>query len=202
VPTKIIAIEGVDGVGKSTLCKYIAEKHQAKNIFVIKTPEGSLKQLCKISRLTNDNASFNAFLLADLAIVVQAQNVDWLIVDRYILSTLVYHHQFILDSQIDVSRILKEVGLTPPSLTIYLYCSFQTIFNRLRTRNIQANHRLGPQQTVDLFENYLSNQDNLFPTNVLYRHQSEQLTDIEHCADWIMNFINNYDKGGNSVQKM
>lgn len=131
-----IAIEGMDGVGKSTTCKILSER--LGYTFVEKSLQylyGSKGEYQRIAKLVNANPdrNFTAWYYGLNNIFTYNQFKDTNIVtDRHIVSN--YCWSGTKDNMDIYNLILKKIG--KPTLTVILYASPQVIESRLKNRNI------------------------------------------------------------------
>lgn len=136
---KHIAIEGMDGVGKSTTCKLLAER--LGYIFVEKSLQylyGSKEEYQRIAKLVNSNPdrNFTAWYYGLNNIFTYNKFKDKnIITDRHIVSNYCWSGT---NDNIDIyNLILKKIG--KPTLTVILYATSEIIESRLKTRNINDN---------------------------------------------------------------
>ena len=116
-----VAIEGMDGTGKSTISKVVAnilEYHYIekplKDIFNISSDE--FDNLCnKIYSLNDENIKALFFGLGNLI----ALKKDNIIIDKHILGTYFWNKT---NSNENIFNLLVELGVVP-DLTIILYAS-------------------------------------------------------------------------------
>lgn len=133
---KHISIEGMDGVGKSTTCKLLAEK--LGYTFVEKGLQylyGSKEEYQRIAKIVNANPdrNFTAWYYGLNNLFTYNQFKDKNIVtDRHIVSN--YCWSGTNDNMDIYNLILKKIG--KPTLTVILYASPEVIEKRLKTRNI------------------------------------------------------------------
>ncbi len=137
-----ISIEGMDGVGKTTVSKMVAEKlgyvFAEKPLHYLIDEEGSYKNYQDLAIKINNNPdrdltswyyAFNNILLYNL---FKDQNI---VTDRHIVSNHCYSGT---DYNQDVYDLLiKKIGL--PTLTVILYARSEVIESRLKKRNINDN---------------------------------------------------------------
>lgn len=58
----------------------------------------------------------------------------WMILDRYLLSTFVYHESEIMRAHIDFELVSRTSHCRPPMLTVLLECPVEVVDSRLRVR--------------------------------------------------------------------
>jgi dTMP kinase len=131
-----IAIEGLDGSGKSTMSKKVAEKIDAK---LLKTPPDEFNQIRKkidylYRRCSEGSRLFylsTVFYASDI-VLQELQKKRSVVIDRYWMSSLVYNN-----SNIDDQDIIKlSRNLANPDLTIFLDVSKTKRFGRMMSRNV------------------------------------------------------------------
>lgn len=135
-----ISIEGMDGVGKSTTCKLLAEK--LGYIFVEKPlhyllddSDDEINQYQKVAKRVNSNLNrnFTAWYYGLNNIYLyekfKGQNI---VTDRHIVSN--YCWSGTIDNDDIYNLILKKIG--KPKITIILYANPDTILSRLKSRDI------------------------------------------------------------------
>ena len=129
-----IAIEGIDGVGKSTCAKLLAEKMSA---YYYKTPSGIFEKVRTTIDISVDPYTRFIFYLGGtlyasekIKKIVTYQPV---VCDRYILSTIIYHEAM----GVNISSIIqKQPTILAPDYYIYLYTDENTRTQRLISRNV------------------------------------------------------------------
>lgn len=116
-----VVIEGIDGVGKTTCAKSIADK---MNAFLYKTPSGIFEKTRKEIEKLKDNQVRLAFYLA--SVIYASNKINKLvphqvvICDRYIYSTIAYHKAL----GVDLSYInFKKLPILFPDFCFYLYAT-------------------------------------------------------------------------------
>jgi dTMP kinase len=127
-----IAIEGIDGVGKTTCAKILAKRVSA---YYYRTPSGLFERnRTKIDTL----GDFHLRFIFYLASVFHATNrirklltEQPVICDRYIYSTIAYHKALGVDlSYIDLERL----PILLPDFSIYLWADERAYIHRLTRR--------------------------------------------------------------------
>lgn len=138
-----IAIEGMDGVGKTTICKLLSEKlgyeFVAKPLhYLTDSDENNWPNYIRARDIANhsDNKDFSAWFygLGNIYIYERFKDRD-IITDRHILSNYCWSGT---PNNMDIyDLIIKKIG--KPTLTVILYADKKTIEKRLKNRNINDN---------------------------------------------------------------
>lgn len=135
-----ISIEGMDGVGKSTTCKLLAERLGYTFVekplhYLFDDSEKDITQYQKIAARvnSNDNRDFTAWYWGLNNIYLYEKFKDQNIVtDRHIVSNYCWSGT---EYNKDIyNLIIKKIG--KPTLTVILYAKPKTIIDRLKSRNI------------------------------------------------------------------
>ena len=133
-----ISIEGMDGVGKTTTCKLLAEKlgykFIDKNLRFLFDEDGKYDNYIKIRDKVNADSDrlFTSWFygLGNIYLHTLFEN-ESIITDRYFLSN--YAWSGTEDNTEVYDLLVKKLGF--PDLTVILYANEQAIFNRLRHRD-------------------------------------------------------------------
>ena len=133
-----IAIEGMDGVGKTTTCKLLAErlgyKFVEKNLRFLFDENDEFDNYFKIRDKVNANPDrlFTSWFygLGNIYLYTMFKDEN-IITDRHFLSNYAWSGT---DDNTEVYDLLvKKLGF--PDLTVILYADETAIFNRLRSRD-------------------------------------------------------------------
>ena len=133
-----IAIEGMDGVGKTTTCKLLAErlgyKFIEKNLRFLFDENDSFNNYFRIRDKVNANSDrlFTSWFygLGNIYLYTMFKDEN-IITDRHFLSNYAWSGT---DDNTEVYDLLvKKLGF--PDLTVILYADETAIFNRLRSRD-------------------------------------------------------------------
>lgn len=129
----------MDGVGKSTTCKLLADKLGYKFVekplhYLFDKDEGSLDEYMRIRDQVNNNSNrvFTSWFygLGSIYMYDRFKN-DNIVTDRHLASNYAWSGT---KENADVYKLLlKKIGV--PKLTVILYSSSQTIIERLVKRN-------------------------------------------------------------------
>lgn len=151
-----ISIEGMDGVGKSTVCKLLA--NELGYVFVEKPlhyllddSEDEVKQYQKVAKRVNSNPNrnFTAWYYGLNNIYLYDKFKDQnIITDRHIVSNYCWSGT---DYNKDIyNLILKKIG--KPSLTVILYATKDIILTRLKKRDINDPNIAKVEKSEEIYE--------------------------------------------------
>lgn len=135
-----ISIEGVDGVGKSTTCKLLAERLgyifvEKPLHFLLDDCDEEFEQYKKVAKRVNANSNRNFtawyYGLNNIYLYDKFKNQN-IVTDRHIVSNYCWSGT---DYNDDIyNLILTKIG--KPKLTVILYATPEIILTRLKKRNI------------------------------------------------------------------
>lgn len=135
-----ISIEGVDGVGKSTTCKLLAERLgyifvEKPLHFLLDDCDEEFEQYKKVAKRVNANSNRNFtawyYGLNNIYLYDKFKNQN-IVTDRHIVSNYCWSGT---DYNDDIyNLILTKIG--KPKLTVILYATPEIILTRLEKRNI------------------------------------------------------------------
>jgi dTMP kinase len=145
----LIAIEGIDGAGKSTQAHFVQERLQERKLCVIRTKEptmGVWGQVLRDSALTGRlslEEEVEAFLKdrrehVETVVNPALQEGKIVIVDRYYFSTMAYQGARGLDPEDLMKR--NELFAPEPDLLVLLDIEPRLGLERIKTRGDRANH--------------------------------------------------------------
>jgi dTMP kinase len=145
----LIAIEGIDGTGKTTQAHLVQERLQEKKLCVIRTKEpttGKWGQILRDSALTGRlslEEEVETFLKdrrehVETVINPHLQAGHIVIADRYYFSTMAYQGA----RGIDPNELLRQNELFAPEPDLLVILDIEPKFGleRIRTRGDRANH--------------------------------------------------------------
>lgn len=136
---KHISIEGMDGVGKSTTCKLLAERLGYKFVekplhYLFDNDETTFDEYIRIRDKVNANSNriFTSWFygLGSLYMYEEFKN-DNIVTDRHFASNYAWSGT---EDNLEVYDLLIK-KLSVPKLTIILYCPSKVIVDRLKCRN-------------------------------------------------------------------
>ena len=156
-----ISIEGMDGVGKSTVCKLLAEK--TGYTFVTKPlhyltdvdDTSNWPNYCRARDIANssDNRSFSAWFYGLGLIYSYERFKDQnIITDRHIVSN--YCWSGTPDNKDIFNLLIKKLGA--PTLTVILYANEETIKSRLLKRDVDDSDLKRVYLTEKVYERMIS----------------------------------------------
>ncbi|HEU5125996.1 MAG TPA: dTMP kinase [Verrucomicrobiae bacterium] len=148
-PGFLIAIEGIDGAGKTTQAQWVQDALMARKIRVIRTKEpttGQWGQVLRDSALTGRlslEEEVEAFLKdrrehVETKILPALRDGQVVIVDRYYFSNMAYQGARGMSPSEIQSR--NETFAPEPDLLVLLDIEPKIGLNRIRTRGDRANH--------------------------------------------------------------
>lgn len=175
----VIAVEGLDGVGKSTSIRSLNERIGGQ---VIRTPDSSLREVRDIfdsASMHTRNAFYNAsnHLASD---AIRKSNSNIFIIDRYVPSTFAAAHSHGLVT-LDEIRDKKESGelwegLVVPNFIFYLRINEGERVKRITGRGECLSRDEHMLMDDVCFRNKYTNVLDLFATDVI---QMDGLTPLE-----------------------
>lgn len=131
----VIAFEGMDGCGKSTVAKAVAKKvgfnHETQRIInIMDIEDKAFSNLVKCIRSSkNEHMGFMFYTLRCMLDVDSGVNT---VVERSMISTYYFEHKKV--SEEEFNRVMKYNVI--PDITFILYASKETRIERIYKRNI------------------------------------------------------------------
>jgi dTMP kinase len=144
-----IAIEGIDGVGKTTVSEILARLLHGRKL---RTPPRFFGRTGRLIDLQPRNTSTLLYYLSSVAWVsararelIKSRPV---VCDRYLHSTIVYHS--IYGNGELCKRVIKELSLLIPDVTVHLKASKEIRESRLAVRGgtLSFSERLFQDRTI------------------------------------------------------
>ena len=137
---KHISIEGMDGVGKTTVCQLLAKKlgyqFVEKPLHYLLDKPGKVDEYRKLAKKVNadDDRTFTAWFygLNNIYLYDKFKGKN-IVTDRHIVSN--YCWSGTKDNGDIYNLILKKIG--KPTLTVILYATPKAILQRLKGRNLK-----------------------------------------------------------------
>ena len=154
----LVVIEGVDGVGKTTLAKKIEREFGYRYIYPVPDPFKSIRQ--QVEELGDVEVRFWYYLASNMALQQVLQHMltedKKVVLDRYIYSTMASHQA--MGATVDCVD-LQKVPYVVPDLAILLTCSPEVRNERILSRGIEKKEyvqREGPilDETEHLIKRY------------------------------------------------
>lgn len=151
----LIAIEGIDGSGKSTFIKQIEKRYGSEIVMTVqsggKDPndvERYIKAIVTDEKKAMENQTESLLYLAGLAhktqhhIIPALEQYKMVVVDRYILSSFVHSH-FMDNTDVAISKSIIEfaTGGIVPDLTFLCDIDVAVAYNRILNRGNQLTKR-------------------------------------------------------------
>lgn len=125
----LIAIEGIDGSGKTTIAKKLATK---LNFNYINFPTNSFKNIKRFLKGKEKISKENQFLLFLTDIAINTIYTKNCVLDRYVYSTLAYQND--LFSLEEAKTLFEKLKLKKPDYVIYLDVDIEVALNRINKR--------------------------------------------------------------------
>jgi thymidylate kinase len=125
----IIAVEGLDGVGKTAVSRILAERLDAT--YVALPPPELLLRAPDLFRRYDSLARYLYYLSGVAATAAMVRPDTPLVADRYLASAHALH----LDVSGQAADILRDLPLPSPTLTLYLTADERSRRTRLSSRN-------------------------------------------------------------------
>lgn len=136
----VVAVEGMDGVGKTTICNYIKEKYgfiyvEKPTKYLFENKDGSInyckfkKKLEKVYKMDDKSRSI-FFGKGNLLAIKRFKNKN-IVLDRHLVSN--YYWNGNDDLKLYFINLIKLCG--KPDITIYLYASPAVRYERLKVRD-------------------------------------------------------------------
>ncbi len=185
-----IVIEGLDGVGKTTLAKKLSNEIGATYLSTPSKTFSEIRQKIDDAYAHNQLARqlFYASTVVDIADRVRQLLVEGrpVVVDRYWLSTMVYHNWKTEGKHFELSDVEKV--LLVPDLTIYIELSLSERNKRINNRDINSR-----EDQLTLNENAHFNLHSLYLQYLKgpLVGRSEKITS-EHDVDSMIKHLKHY----------
>ena len=125
----LITLDGIDGVGKSTISALLKER---LNAYIIKgVRDDYVDKLAYSSNHIDVKCLYYLASFIDSALDSKIERNEIIVFDKSFYSTIVYHK--LLGSKINIEKILTEI--VAPDLKVYLTCPRFLWQERLKKRN-------------------------------------------------------------------
>lgn len=141
VTNKLIVLEGIDGVGKTTLAHALVEQLKNKGIYAIcyEDVEDAFSVFNQTKQKVKESAVIEAQFYFYLASAIQKSshirdllNKQWVICDRYVYSTYAYH--VVRGMRAMHMPAIKTLPILTPDLALLLALDEKTRQERVRQR--------------------------------------------------------------------
>ena len=187
-----IAIEGMDGVGKSTIAKMVADKY---NFNYLEKPLAELFGTKRVDGKTNlmefapniynlDNDILKAWFigLGNLQSFLSHENED-LILDRHFASNYFWNGS---ENSMPVFKLMKEI-ISVPDVTIVLYASPETRMKRIYARDSKDYDLRDPEKKVDGYDKMIGFLDEMEIPYVVVNTENKSVDEVFEEVDKIVN---------------
>ena len=157
-PGKLIVIEGLDGAGTTTqsalLCKWLQSHIIVPDVLLTQEPSrgpiGAMIRAALGKRITFDYLTLAGMYATDRldhlycenGVIDQLKKGDWVLMDRYYLSSFAYQASQMSESELDWLKAIHEPCLIP-DLTIFLDVPVEVCLKRIE---------INRQTAFELFE--------------------------------------------------
>ena len=184
----IIAVEGMDGVGKTEISKHICKQHgftfveKPLHYFYNDGSENNFADLMKVANRMydiNDDVLKSWYIaLGNLYVARMFQN-DNIVIDRHLVSN--YYWNGSEDSDL-VFKTLIEISGTP-DLTILLYATSKTRMERLKKRDKYDPDLNDPEKKDDGYNKMVYFLEKYNLPYIVIDTESKTVEDVKHIVD-------------------
>ena len=184
----LISVEGLDGVGKSTISKAlssslnipIAEKPIKKLLYL--SDEQSKKISEKIYGSYSSNIQAMYYLMGYLSVLEDSKKFD-LLMDRGFLST--YYFSYNVENSSLFDMFVQNYGL--PDITIVLYATVESRIKRIQQRDSSDDDLKKKRLYVDGYDKYF---EAIKKYNMPYLLINNENLSIEETSCLVLNLLN------------
>ncbi|MCX8167355.1 MAG: dTMP kinase [Candidatus Micrarchaeota archaeon] len=153
----LIAIEGIDGAGKTTLARLVAKEFQMK---VQAFPTKRFKLIKDYLQGKKSFSKENLFLLFLTDISINSTNARNTIFDRYVYSTLAYQNSIF--SLKEAETIFQKLNLLKPDYVIFLNLDLKIAMERIKKRKRKVSVFEKKEFLKEVRKNYMEMYENQF----------------------------------------
>lgn len=184
----IIAVEGMDGVGKTEISKHISQQHgftfieKPLHYFYNDSAENKYADLMKVANRMydiDDNVLKSWYIaLGNIYVARMFQN-DNIVIDRHLVSN--YYWNGSTDSEPVFKALIETSGI--PDLTILLYATTNTRMERLRKRDKDDRDLNDPDKKDDGYDKMVYFLEKYNLPYVVIDTENRTLEDVKKIVD-------------------
>lgn len=146
-----VVIEGVDGVGKTTLAKLLAERNDYTYFYTLPEPLSSIRK--QVENLRDFNFRFYYYLAAIVAAQIPLRKLldagSKIVVDRYVYSTFAMHQALGVSTEV---VNFDQMPIIWPDCGIVLCATPSVRTTRQGARPVQADHDRHIEQSSKILD--------------------------------------------------
>ncbi len=201
-----IAIEGMDGVGKSTIARKVAEKHNFSymekplaELFETPSTDGMtnlMEIVSNIYKLRDERLKAWFFGLGNLHSFISHEDED-IVLDRHFASNYFWNGS---ESSKPIFSLMKEF-ISVPDLTIVLYASVETRMKRIRDRDSKDFDLVDPEKKVDGYDKMLAFLNEFEIPYVLINTENKSIEEVFEEVDKVVSAKIKENSGEKLVKK-
>lgn len=166
----IIALEGIDGTGKTSILKALEKKYKNdKHIIFIKSPAHPFSELVSDFWDSPPFVRMMFFLLSNYHMSKNVNKHKIYILDRYTYSTFVTHLKNI--GRIKIKSEFKKMNIEQPDKTFLIKANIEEINKRLQVRNNEIDNSLNIKELYSLY--YKNKDQNIFNIEILINNNED-----------------------------
>lgn len=188
----IIAIEGLDGSGKSYLCERLRRHFSnSSHVGIGSTPSRKMKNIALSLLGNNQLASYLAFMVGNSSITIDFPENKIIVLDRYILSTIVHHFEQFVYLRDNFFGLIDSLHILPASLTVLLDVSPELAAERI------AKRRCDPPLLVPLvtqrkrYAKILEGSEGLQMSGEVLIERNHNFADLDRIEETIVVWVRN-----------
>lgn len=170
---KLVVFEGIDGVGKTTIAKFLKEKLSERGISAVlyedreKLTEGFNVIKPFIKRKASINASLLFYVASSIyksAEIEKLLKANWVICDRYIYSTIAYHQ--VRGANMSLVARVQKLPIRLPDFFFLLEVGEDVRMRRVRAKKDRTPADITPKKRGNLVANTEKTLEQFKPTIV------------------------------------